>query len=112
MSVTPETLWQSIETAPINATVDVWCVYGAEEFAQHDGGASVGRLVTRLHKSPKYGWFGNQSNEGIPQGDAYDLVPVAWRVSATDCPAKLIASVLGIPLTREDAIAAIKDQDQ
>jgi hypothetical protein len=96
--------WQPIATCPLRDTVDLWCVYGGEEFAQYDGGASIGKFVPNRNKSAEYGFFGNQSNDGVPQRDAPDLVPVAWRKAVPSCPATLIADVLGLPLTREDAL--------
>lgn len=97
--------WNPIATCPFRGTVDLWCVYGGEEYAQYDGGASIGKLVSQRNRSEEYGFFGNQSNEGVPQGHAPDLVPVAWRVAVPDCPASIIAEALGVPLTLEDAIA-------
>lgn len=97
--------WQPVSTCPFRDEVDLWCVYGGEEFAQYDGGASIGKLVPKRFKTVEYGFFGNQSNDGVPQGHAPDLVPVAWRRSVPQCPPELIAEVLGIPLTREDAVA-------
>lgn len=96
--------WQPISTCPFRETVDLWCVYGGEEFAQYDGGAPIGRLISARNKSEEYGFFGNQSNDGVPQRDAPDLVPVAWRKAVPFCPPSIIAQVLGVPLTCEDAL--------
>lgn len=96
--------WNAIDTCPIREPVDLWCVYGGEEFAQFDGGASIGKLVSNRIKTDEYGFFGNQSNDGVPQRDAPDLVPVAWRKAVPNCPAEIIAEALGIPLTLEDAL--------
>jgi hypothetical protein len=101
--------WEHIDTCPYRDEVDLWCVYGGEEFAQYDGGASIGKLVPKRFKTVEYGFFGNQSNDGVPQGHAPDLVPVAWRHSVSQCPPELIAEVLGIPLTCEDARTAIQE---
>jgi hypothetical protein len=103
--------WQPISTCPIREAVDLWCVYGGEEYAQFDGGASIGFLKSRRFKTEEYGFFGNQSNDGVPRRDGPDLVPVAWRHAVPDCPATLIAEALGIPLTREDAITALTQPD-
>lgn len=97
--------WKPISTCPMQEPVDLWCVYGSEEFARFDGGASIGRLVSSRFKHPEYGFFGNQSNEGVPRRDGVDLVPVAWRKAVPQCPAELIAEVMGIALTFEDATA-------
>lgn len=97
--------WKPISTCPMQEPVDLWCVYGGEEFARFDGGASIGRLVSSRFKHPEYGFLGNQSNDGVPRRDGPDLVPVAWRKAVPDCPAELIAEVMGIPLTLEDAAA-------
>lgn len=96
--------WNHIDTCPVRESVDLWCVYGGEDFAQYDGGASIGKLVPNRIKSEEYGFFGNQSNYGIPQRDAPDLKPVAWRKAVPYCPATLIAEVLGVPVTLEDAL--------
>lgn len=98
--------WQPIETCPIRDTVDLWCVYGGEEYAQFEGGASIGMLVSGRFRTEEYGFFGNQSNDGVPRKNAPDLVPVAWRDAVPQCPAELIAKALGIPLTLEAALAA------
>src|SRR5690606_34763667 len=37
--------WNPVATCPIREPVDLWCVYGGEEFAQYEGGASIGKLV-------------------------------------------------------------------
>lgn len=101
--------WNPISTCPIREPVDLWCVYGGEEFAQYEGGASIGKLVPNRIKTKEYGFFGNQSNDGVPQRDAPDLVPVAWRKAVPSCPATLIAEALGIPVTLEDARSALSD---
>lgn len=101
--------WNPISTCPIREPVDLWCVYGGEEFAQYEGGASIGKLVPNRIKTMEYGFFGNQSDNGVPQRDAPDLVPVAWRKAVPSCPATLIAEALGIPLTLEDARSALSD---
>lgn len=98
--------WRPIDTCPFRTPVDLWCIYGGEEFAQYDGGASIGQLVSNRHKTEEYGFFGNQSNDGVPHGHAPDLKPVAWRLAVPQCPSVLIAAVLNIPLTRADALAA------
>jgi hypothetical protein len=103
--------WHPISTCPYRDPVDLWCVYGGEEFAQFDGGASIGFLISNQFKTEKYGFFGNQSNDGVPRRDGPDLKPVAWRRAVPSCPATLIAEALGIPLTREDAIAALTQPD-
>jgi hypothetical protein len=102
--------WQPIHSCPYREPVDLWCVYGGEEFAQFDGGASIGFLKSNRHRTEEYGFFGNQSKDGVPRRDGPDLVPVAWRKAVPSCPAALIAEVLGVPLTREDAIAALEAQ--
>lgn len=101
--------WQTIDTCPIREAVDLWCVYGEEPFAMYDGGASIGKLVSNRFKSAEYGFFGNQSNDGVPQRDAPDLRPVAWRKAVPSCPPDLIAKALGVPLTREEANAITKE---
>ncbi len=106
-----EASWHPITTCPIREPVDLWCVYGGEEFAQYDGGASIGKVVPNRHKTEEYGFFGNQSNDGVPQGHARDLIPVAWRKAVPQCPSELIAEVLGIPRTIEDARALIGGGD-
>lgn len=102
-----ETEWQPISTCPYRTAIDLWCVYGGEEFAQYDGGASIGQLVSNKHKSEEYGFFGNQSNAGVPRREGPDLVPVAWRKAVPQCPPGLIAEALGVPLTMEDARALL-----
>ena len=97
--------WQPIETCPIREPVDLWCVYGGEEFAKFEGGASIGHLVSGRFKTVEYGFFGNQSNDGVPRRDGPDLVPVAWRPAVPMCPPEIIAEVLGVPLTWEEAVA-------
>ena len=92
--------WEPISTCPIKVPVDLWCVYGGEEYAQYDGGASIGEIVSNRQKSAEYGFFGNQSNDGVPRYGFRDLVPVAWRPAVEQCPAELIAKVLGIPVTK------------
>jgi hypothetical protein len=99
-----EAEWQPISTCPYRDPVDLWCVYGGEEFAQFEGGASIGRKVSDRFKTQEYGFFGNQSNDGVPQRDGPDLVPVAWRRAIPQCPAALIAEALGIPLTLDAAL--------
>jgi hypothetical protein len=99
--------WNPMATCPIRDLVDLWCVYGGEEFAQYEGGASIGKLVPNRIKSKEYGFFGNQSDYGVPQRDAPDLVPVAWRKAVPDCPAAIIAEALQIPVTLEAASAAL-----
>ena len=101
-----EPVWFPISTAPYNTEVDLWCIYGDEEFARYEGGASIGRIVLPQQRSLKYDWFGNQSDAGVPQHDGPDLVPVAWKYSAPMCPAELIAEVLGVPIDREAAMIA------
>lgn len=101
----PEAKWQPIATCPIRESVDLWCIYGGEEYAQYDGGASIGQLVSNAHKSEEYGFFGNQSNDGVPRREGPDLKPVAWRPAVPQCPSQLIADVMGVPVTREEAIA-------
>lgn len=103
--------WQPITTCPYREAVDLWCVYGGEEYAQYEGGASIGRMVSDRYRTQEYGFFGNQSNDGVPRAGEADLVPVAWRPAVPQCPAKLIAEVLGLPLTVEDARAALKGGD-
>lgn len=102
--------WQPISTCPLRMPVDLWCVWGGEEYARYDGGASIGQLVVNRFKHEEYGFFGNQSNDGVPRGHAKDLVPVAWRQAVEQCPAELIAEVLGIPLTLEEASAALNGE--
>lgn len=102
--------WNPIGTCPLQESVDLWCVYGGEEYAQYEGGTSIGKLVPNRFKTEEYGFFGNQSNNGIPQGNAPDLVPVAWRKAVPQCPATLIAKELGIPVTFEEARATLSDK--
>lgn len=102
--------WNPIATCPVREPVDLWCVYGGEEFAQYDGGASIGKFVPNRHKSEEYGFFGNQSNNGVPHGHAPDLIPVAWRKAAPQCPSELIAEVLGIPRTLDEARTLLKEE--
>jgi hypothetical protein len=83
------TEWQPIETAPFDTLVDLWCIQGYEREATWP---VRGSLVGGRHKTKQYGWFGNQSNEGVPQGDAPDLVPVAWRSAIV--PTDLVARFL------------------
>lgn len=99
--------WNPIATCPIREPVDLWCVYGGEEFAQYEGGASIGKLVPNRIKTKEYGFFGNQSDNGVPQRDAPDLVPVAWRKAVPSCPAIVITEALHIPITLEDARAVL-----
>jgi hypothetical protein len=101
--------WEPISTCPIKVSVDLWCVYGGEEYAQYDGGASIGEIVSNRQKSAEYGFFGNQSNDGVPRYGFRDLVPVAWRPAVEQCPAELIAKVLGIPVTFSEAISSKMD---
>lgn len=82
--------WQPIETAPYRDLLDVWCIYGDEELATYPSGQVTGYLQIRRFKSVEYGWFGNQSAEGVPQKDGPDLIPVAWRHATPDCPAELV----------------------
>lgn len=107
-----EAEWRPINSCPLRDSVDLWCVYGGEEFAQFDGGASIGFLVSGRFKTEEYGFFGNQSNEGVPRRDGPDLVPVAWRPAVMQCPSALIAEALAIPLTREDAVAALNASER
>jgi hypothetical protein len=95
--------WRRIDTAPLNTLVDLWCVEGYEEVASYSTGVSIGRMVPRRHKSAEYGWFGNQSNAGVPRGHAHDMIPVAWRPTVPDCPAEMIADALGIPVAPSDS---------
>lgn len=103
--------WNAIDTCPIREPVDLWCVYGGEEFAQFEGGASIGKMVSNRIKSEEYGFFGNQSNDGVPQRDGPDLVPVAWRKAVPSCPAEIIAKALGVPLTLEDVLSTTRTAD-
>ena len=96
--------WQRIETAPYHRAVDVWCVYGGEEFSQYDGGASIGKMMPDRFRHSQYEWFGNQSANGIPCDGAADLVPVAWRYAVPRCPPEIISAVLGIPVLRENVL--------
>ena len=86
--------WQPIETAPFGRPVDVWCLYGDETEAQWESGSTVGHLLPRRSRHTEYGWFGNQSPAGIPQKDAPDLVPVAWRPRVPDCPAGIVEAAI------------------
>jgi len=104
--------WQPISTCPIREPVDLWCVYGGEDYAQYEGGASIGKLVPNRFKDADHGFFGNQSDDGVPRRDGTDLVPVAWRTAVPQCPPALIAEVLGIPLTFEEATAARSTQPE
>ena len=104
--------WQPISTCPIREPVDLWCVYGGEDYAQYEGGASIGQLISDRFKTVEYGFFGNQSNDGVPRRDGADLVPVAWRPAVPQCPAELIAEVMGIPLTFEEATASPSTQPE
>lgn len=82
--------WQPIESCPDKELVDLWCIYGDEDMATYPTGVVIGRLVSRRFKSKQYGWFGNQSDAGIPQRDGPDLVPVAWRPAVPDCPVEIV----------------------
>lgn len=83
--------WKPIETAPYNELVDLWCIPQDIDFAEwSEGGTPVGEIISRRHKHEKYGWFGNQSDDFVPQADAPDVVPVAWRPSIPNCPVALI----------------------
>ena len=86
--------WQPIETAPFGRPVDVWCLYGDETEAQWESGSTVGHLLPRRSRHTEYGWFGNQSPAGIPQRDAPDLIPVAWRPRVPDCPAEIVEAAI------------------
>lgn len=101
--------WQPIDTCPIRTPVDLWCVYGGEQFAQFEGGASIGQLVSNQHKTEEYGFFGNQSNDGVPRKDGPDLKPVAWRPAVRMCPPEIIAAALGVPVTYAEAAALSGD---
>jgi hypothetical protein len=81
--------WQPIETAPFDKLVDLWCIQGYEREATWP---VRGSLVGGRHKTKDYGWFGNQSKDGVPQKDAPDLVPVAWR--PVNVPTDLVAKFL------------------
>lgn len=81
--------WQPIETAPFDTLVDLWCIQSYEREATWP---VRGSLVDGRHKTKEYGWFGNQSKDGVPQGDAPDLVPVAWRPAIV--PTDLVARFL------------------
>lgn len=82
--------WQPIDTVPYRELVDLWCIYGDEELATYPSGVVTGYLQPRRFKSEEYGWFGNQSPDGIPQRDGPDLIPVAWRLSIPDCPVEIV----------------------
>lgn len=95
--------WASMETCPCGEVVDLWCVCGDENFARYQpGGAPVGMLRQGLWKSKEHFWFGNKDPDRVPRMGQPDLLPVAWRPSAPDCPAELIAAVLGVPLDRSE----------
>jgi hypothetical protein len=97
--------WHHITTCPYHTGVDLWCVHGYEDFAQYDGGSTIGTIVPRSFRSKDYEFFGNKNKNHVPQHDLPDLIPVAWRYETPDPAPEMIAEILGIPLTREDAIA-------
>ncbi len=97
--------WHPMETCPYRTGVDLWCVYGGEEFARYEGGAPIGTLVPRRHRDETYEFFGNKNKNHVPRADSPDLIPVAWRYETPDPAPEMIAKTLGIPLTRDDAIA-------
>lgn len=81
--------WHPIETAPLNTIVDLWCTY-ADAPASWGNDRPAGQIVHNRHKSKEYGWFGNYSNDGIPQANGPDLVPVAWRWPAPEIPLEMM----------------------
>lgn len=81
--------WQPIETVPLDTIVDLWCTYAGAP-ASWGNGRPTGEIVHNRHKSKKYGWFGNQSDDGVPNGDGTDLLPVAWRWPTPDVPLELM----------------------
>lgn len=92
--------WFTMDTCPYRQHVDLWCVDGGEPYAKpcRVGDRPIGRLVSDQFKDQKYGWFGNQSNAGVPRKDLPDMIPVAWRPAVPWCPPRLIASCLEIPI--------------
>ncbi|MBV6659239.1 MAG: hypothetical protein KI785_15860 [Devosiaceae bacterium] len=95
--------WRSIAEFPNEPyrLVDLWCVYGSEGLAAFGHGENttpVGKVVHNRHWTKEYGWFGNQSRDGIPNGHAPDLIPVAWREPIPLCPIELIQRATGWPL--------------
>lgn len=88
-----ETGWQPIETAPLNKTVDLWCIE-QDSPATWGSGRPAGQIVRGRHKSEKYGWFGNQGNDGVPRHDGLDLVPVAWIEPTPDIPLAMVEQFL------------------
>lgn len=81
--------WRAIETAPLNKAVDLWCVE-QDAPATWGNGHPAGEIVRNRHKSEKYGWFGNQSDEGVPRGHKPDLLPVAWRLATPRPPLEMV----------------------
>ncbi len=81
--------WHPIETAPLNTIVDLWCTY-ADAPASWGNDRPAGQIVHNRHKSKEHGWFGNESNDGIPQANGPDLVPVAWRWPAPEIPLEMM----------------------
>lgn len=81
--------WHPIETAPLNTIVDLWCTY-ADAPASWGNDRPAGEIVHNRHKSKEHGWFGNESNDGIPQANGPDLVPVAWRWPAPEIPLEMM----------------------
>lgn len=87
--------WHPIETVPYGKLVDLWCIPQDIEFAEwSEGGTPVGEIISRRHKHENYGWFGNQSDDFVPQAGGPDIVPVAWRPATPNCPVDLIAAAI------------------
>lgn len=85
--------WQPIETAPFNRSVDLWCTY-PDAPATWGNGLPSGVIVYGRHKTEEYGWFGNQSKDGVPTGDGPDLIPVAWREPSPRIPIEMMEAFL------------------
>lgn len=87
------TEWNPINTAPLNKIVDVWCI---EDGSPASCGNNIpsGKIIHNRHKSEKYGWFGNQSNDGVPRGHMPDMIPVAWRHRSPDAPIAIIEAFI------------------
>jgi hypothetical protein len=94
--------WHPIETAPLKTIVDLWCLHPGEP-ATYDSETSAGSLVSNRHKHEVYGWFGNQSPNGVPRAPYDDLIPVAWRLALKPPPLALVQSALTAALEQGDA---------
>ena len=101
--MTDKSEWQPISDFHYREyeAVDLWCIDGDENVACWGHGENttpIGKLVTRRHWTKEYGWHGNNSRNGVPNGHGRDLVPVAWCAARTVCPVSIIQQETGFPL--------------